>query len=832
MAKRHDRQKGKAGSNKRRDDSKPSDAGAVAPSKRKLLLFRLLALIAAPTLFLALLELGLRVAGFGHPASFLLPSSHHGRETFVQNNQFGWNFFGPRMARLPFPFSITREKSSGTIRIFVFGESAAKGEPQPAFGLPHMLEAMLSLRHPGTRFEVVNVAMTAINSHAIRRIAHDCARADGDIWVIYMGNNEVVGPFGAGTVFGQQGPALPVIRASLALKSTRTGQLLDRLLSGSAKPAQANGEWRGMGMFLEQQVRADDPRLQAVYSNFTRNLADIIRTGQRGGVGIVVSTVASNLRDCAPFASEHRPDLKPEDRANWDRLFQLGVQAQVASNDVEAARQFEEAARIDSSFAELRFRQGMCAWALGQPGEAREHFQAARDLDTLRFRCDTKLNAITRQTVTNRETERVLFADSERTFAQRSPDEVPGANLFYEHVHMTFAGNYLLARTLAEQIEKLLPARLATAAWPTAQLCAARLAWTDWSLQAAMQDILSRMSAPPFTGQMDHDAQLNDLRHGLQQLTASLRGAGVTGAIALCEAAVAVAPDDPILLAQMSSLKQLTGDLEGAARLAQIVLELEPTDAQAWTRLGFIAAQRQNPAEAAEAFRRAIALDPSDVVSMQNLGQALWLQGRREEAIATYRRAIEFEPNFVVGWLALGQTLEEAGRKTEAETCYQKALACHAYRAADLAALARFCRSRGWAEGASTNYAQALYLNPADAKLWVEAGENQLALGRFPAAKTNFAEAVRLTPDSARTRQLYGSVLGQLGQAAEAEEQLREAVRLAPGDLEARLNLGIAFLAQGRTNEALSSFDGVLQQNPTNALALRYVKALRGARRQ
>ena len=45
--------------------------------------------------------------------------------------------------------------------------------------------------------------------------------------MIYMGNNEVVGPFGAGTVFGPQAPPLPLIRGSLALKSTRTGQLLD-----------------------------------------------------------------------------------------------------------------------------------------------------------------------------------------------------------------------------------------------------------------------------------------------------------------------------------------------------------------------------------------------------------------------------------------------------------------------------------------------------------------------------------------------------------------------------------------------------------------------------
>lgn len=80
-----------------------------------------------PLFFFVLLELGLRVAGFGYPTAFLLKSSNHGEPTFVQNDQFGWRFFGPRAARQPFATSIPREKPSATVRIFVFGESAAYG---------------------------------------------------------------------------------------------------------------------------------------------------------------------------------------------------------------------------------------------------------------------------------------------------------------------------------------------------------------------------------------------------------------------------------------------------------------------------------------------------------------------------------------------------------------------------------------------------------------------------------------------------------------------------------------------------------------------------------
>ncbi len=217
-----------------------SPKGPVPPSPgRKLWRFRVASLAVAPLLFFGLLELGLRLGGFGYSTGFLLKSANRGEATFVQNNLFGWRFFGPRLARSPESISIPRQKPPDTVRIFVFGESAAYGDPQPRFGLPRMLQALLELRHRDQKFEVVNAAMTGINSHVIRPLARDCAQAHADVWVIYMGNNEVVGPFGAGTVFGNQTTPLPLIRASVSLKATRIGQLLDTLRSQVHKPPAA-----------------------------------------------------------------------------------------------------------------------------------------------------------------------------------------------------------------------------------------------------------------------------------------------------------------------------------------------------------------------------------------------------------------------------------------------------------------------------------------------------------------------------------------------------------------------------------------------------------------
>jgi tetratricopeptide (TPR) repeat protein len=809
---------------------KPAPSTTQRVSGWKLWCFRLLALVVAPVVCLGVLELGLRFAGYGHPTAFLLPTSVEGKQLLVQNNKFGWRFFGPQMARTPCPIAIPRVKRAGTIRIFVFGESAAYGDPQPRFGLPRMLEALLSLRHPGVRFEVVNAAMTAINSHAILPIARNCARADGDIWVIYMGNNEVVGPFGAGTVFGPATPPLPVIRAGLAFRATRTGQWLDSLAKRMRTLPEEQDEWGGMMMFTNHQVPLDDLRLNAVYHHFQRNLDDIVAAGRSRGAGIVVSTVAVNLKDCAPFASAHREDLSEADKLRWEQIYQRGIEAQQAGRMQDAAARFGEAARLDERVAELRFRQGTCALALGQIPEAQRHFQAARDLDTLRFRCDSRLNDLIRKAAAGHDPDRVLLADAERTFAEKNPDGLPGQDLFYEHVHLTFGGDYLLARTIAEQVEKLMagrPGPTADRLWPSADDCAHRLAWTDWDLQAAVSDIFSRLSDPPFSGQLNHAERMRRFATWLQQLAPALQPAGISQAQKACAAAVATAPDDPWLHAQLTALKRLSGDLPGAEASAQRMVSVLPSNGGGWSQLGLILAQQQQYERAVAALRRAFELDSQDVWSLQNLAQSLTKLGRREEAMREYRRALAIKPRFGLAWLGLGQLLEEQGRKTEAEDCYRRALANRIHRAPELTTLARFCQSRGWFQAAATNFADAVQLNPADAMLRLEAGQSLAASGRHSEAAAEYAEAVRLAPDMAQAHFLQGLELGRKGQPAEAAEEFREAVRLMPDLLEARLNLGIALVNEKRADQALVQFQEVLRRSPTNALALHYIEALR-----
>src|SRR5205814_6584741 len=203
----------------------------------------------------------------GYPTAFFVrPTEAVSGIDLVTNYDFSRRFFPPALARTPIPLALRAAKPAGTYRIFVLGESAAQGFPDPASSFSRILEVMLRERYPDTRFEVINTAVTAINSHVILPIARECAAYQPDLYIAYVGNNEVVGPFGAADVMGRHAANLSLTRANVAVKGTRTGQLIGALVRRIGPAGEAPQFWGGMEMFVRGQVRATDAALQTTYT--------------------------------------------------------------------------------------------------------------------------------------------------------------------------------------------------------------------------------------------------------------------------------------------------------------------------------------------------------------------------------------------------------------------------------------------------------------------------------------------------------------------------------------------------------------------------------------
>lgn len=599
---------------------------------------RLLLAIGAPILFLVLLEAALRLCGFGHPTHYFLPAGHG---AYVANPRYSSLFLGNYLSRPTVPVVLLRQKPPRTFRIFVFGSSAARGEPNPAFSFARILEAMLSERFPGVRFEVINTAVTATNSHVVRRTVRDCRDFGGDLYIVYMGNNEVIGPYGAGTVFPRRSPSLTGIRAAIWLRSTRIGQLVASLSGDEKKMRRV---WRGMAMFTGFQVRADDPRLQVVYDNFRENLEDICAEARRANVPLIVSTVVSNLKDIPPFLSAHRNGLTAVELAAWKKAFQLGSEHLQASRYDDATRCFLEAARIDDRYAELRFKLGQCCLAKQQPVHARSHFEAARDLDALRFRADARINVIIRERSGAWAGKGVHLVDAEEDLLPAAG--IPGRELFYEHVHFRFEGNYKLAAAIFPRVVTLLPAEARGGPGvagqpvpPTPDQCAQWLAYTVFDRFTNAQLMFRITSGPPF--QPEYAAQFQKEQKWNEPYLTSPAFEEMEH---LYRERLRERPDDLLLRTDYAHLACAQGHLaEAEAEYRKVVARYPSEDSH--FLLGEVLAAQAKTDEAIEQFRAALRDMPGHIYALRMLAMSYRRLNRLKEDAATCRTILDLMPD-------------------------------------------------------------------------------------------------------------------------------------------------------------------------------------------
>ena len=672
----------------------------------RLWLFRIVALTVIPALMFLLIELGLRVAGYGFPATAIIKCEVNGKEFYSSNVKFGWRFFPRNLAREPESFIFPADKSDNTYRIFILGSSAAQGTPDAAFSFGRFLRVMLREQYPGVNFEVISTAMTAINSHVVLEMAKDCANHRPDLFIVYLGNNEVVGPYGAGTVFAPLSPHLFLIRAGIALKATRLGQLLTNLLemadAGRDKPA----AWRGMEMFLEKQVPMGDQSLKTVYRHFERNLKDIGRIAGESGAKTIFCTVGSNLKDCPPFASLHRPTLTEADRKQWDEIYRQGVTYEAANNYGEAVTRYLAAAEVDDYYADMQFRLGRCYWAIGEYGKARQRYIRARELDTLRFRADNKINETILAVIGNKAARGVYLVDAVNIFEKNSPHEVTGEELFYEHVHLNFKGNYLLAKIISEHVEDILPEWIRAQKDDKGQLlteaeCAQRLAYTDWDRYKIAVEILNEfIKEVPFTNQLYHKEQVRLTEEKLQVLKGNVIAAGLERAAAQYRLAIqhenadwwlhlkyahlldemeyietAVkeyrwaiehSPNYYLAYAKLGRLLGMVNDLDGAIAHNLEAIQIMPTCPDAHFNLGFAYQMQDRVDKAIEHYSKALQFQPYHAQAYNNLGILLYRRGKVDEAVQTYRRGLAFVPDNLDLHYNLGIVLGKRGLLDEA----------------------------------------------------------------------------------------------------------------------------------------------------------------------
>ena len=231
-----------------------------------------------------------------------------------------------------------------------------------------------------------------------------------------------------------------------------------------------------------------------------------------------------------------------------------------------------------------------------------------------------------------------------------------------------------------------------------------------------------------------------------------------------------------------------------------------------------LSSKMRQPEEAAKYFNEAWFINPLSNELYMNLG-SLYLRDParyRKEATALLERAAHFFPNDPNHWNNLGYLYSLGGDLGGAENAYVHAL-----------------RANPDMKIAETNLQNALrqsHHRPPEVLAGLEElrrTEAMIVKGDYTPRTLELARhAAELLPTVPKARFFYGSLLLANGHAPEAVEPLEWVVGREPKNTTAWANLGAAYAASGRRDQAVSALKTTLILDPQNAVARQRLQAL------
>ena len=279
-----------------------------------------------------------------------------------------------------------------------------------------------------------------------------------------------------------------------------------------------------------------------------------------------------------------------------------------------------------------------------------------------------------------------------------------------------------------------------------------------------------------------------------------LQAGDAAAAAAALERLLAVAPDDPVVLANLANARARSGQAEAALALYERALAGQSPPAEVWFDYANLLQRVRRPAE--EALRHALPLHPAQV----NLANLLRDGQRFAEAEELYRAAMAARPDHPLAFANLGIMLVRGGREAEAAPLLRHALARDARRATWWNALGYALRGLGLADEALDCWKQAVAVDPGSVDACNNLGALHRLLRRPQLAVEWLERAHRLAPRDAGVECNLAHALLDLGRVTEAERHADSILEREPGHPEAHLMRGFALVHQARIDEAFEAF--------------------------
>jgi lysophospholipase L1-like esterase len=399
-----------------------------------------------PLALFGLVELGLRIAGYGGDYPLFIESAESAR--YLEPNpdlmtRYFADGFAPALAIETNYF--LKDKPADGLRVFVQGGSTAAGFPIGAgASIAGMLGARLRQSFPERPVEVVDTALAAVSSYALLDFADEIVAQSPDAIVIYAGHNEYLGIFGVGSAYAPTGSRTATLVA-LELDGLRLYQLVRNLYARTRmlvdEPTTPDATTLMAAIVRDRDIALGSARYRQGIAQFQRNMTRLIGKYRAAGVPVFVATVASNVADQPPFASSALPETIARELEAPLAAVEAGRPDAVGPETLARLETLAaEHASADLHFAAARIREER-----GDHEAARRHYGLARDHDRLRFRAPAAINDVIR---TLARADGVHLVDANARLETAADDGLIGATLMLEHLHPTVEGYFLIADEL------------------------------------------------------------------------------------------------------------------------------------------------------------------------------------------------------------------------------------------------------------------------------------------------------------------------------------------------------------------------------------------------
>lgn len=372
--------------------------------------------ILIPFLILFAFEGVLRLLNYGDNLDLFVRNETPGYEDYMMvNPEIGKKYFQKVEHTSPPNDIFYAKKQTNTFRIFVMGSSTVYGFPYDHnLMFSRILNKQLADLYPDKRIEVVNTAITAINSFTLLDYVDEIIDYEPDAILFYAGHNEFYGAFGIGSNEAM-GRNRNMVQLHISLMKFRMYQLLRNSISSIVGIFASNSE-QIHGPLMKRMIGDADivynsDEYRVAMKCYRQNMEDILNAFQQKSIPVFLSDLVSNVKGLEPFNSVSSNDSIP-----------LAINVFHNAEKAELEQDFTKACQL---------------------------YYYAKDLDCIRFRASEEVNSIVDELAKKNGVVKVSMLN---LFKENSENNLIGNNLMTEHVHPNIEGIFLMARAYLDKI--------------------------------------------------------------------------------------------------------------------------------------------------------------------------------------------------------------------------------------------------------------------------------------------------------------------------------------------------------------------------------------------